>query len=265
MPVIKGQGWTFDTVAGEYEKFRPGYPAELYQTLFDYAAFPGAINAVEVGIGAGQATLPMLKAGCSVTAVEPGTNFCALCRDKFSAYPAFSAIESKFEDVSLPESSFDLVYSASAFHWVPEDIGYSKVYALLRSGGIFARFANHPLCNQDNPAMGEAIQRAYDQYYYPFYGTEPSVPQPYTAEQAASRADIALKYGFTDVRYALFSRKRQFSSEEYVRLIGTYSDHIAIEENTRRRFFDAVAEAIEAHGGTLTICDTLDLELARKL
>ena len=47
-------------------------------------------------------------------------------------------------------------------------------------------------------------------------------------------------------------------------LLGTYSDHIVIEEETRRKFFDAVADAINRHGGTMTICDTLDLQLARK-
>jgi len=29
----------------------------------------------------------------------------------------------------------DLVYSASAFHWIPEDIGYSKVYDMLKPEG----------------------------------------------------------------------------------------------------------------------------------
>jgi hypothetical protein len=34
MPVIQGLGWTFDTVSSAYEKLRPGYVDELYQTLF---------------------------------------------------------------------------------------------------------------------------------------------------------------------------------------------------------------------------------------
>lgn len=36
MAAIKGLEWTFDTVASTYEKFRPGYVEELYQTVFDY-------------------------------------------------------------------------------------------------------------------------------------------------------------------------------------------------------------------------------------
>ena len=34
---IKGLEGTFDTVVSKYEKMRPGYAPELYQTIFDYA------------------------------------------------------------------------------------------------------------------------------------------------------------------------------------------------------------------------------------
>ena len=49
-----------------------------------------------------------------------------------------------------------------------------------------------------------------------------------------------------------------------MQLLGTYSDHIAIEESERKIFFAKIEAAIERHGGTITINDTLDLELARK-
>ncbi len=38
MPNNRGKEWTFNTVADSYEKIRPGYPDELYQALFAYAA-----------------------------------------------------------------------------------------------------------------------------------------------------------------------------------------------------------------------------------
>ena len=47
-------------------------------------------------------------------------------------------------------------------------------------------------------------------------------------------------------------------------MLGTYSDHIAIEETMRNEFFSKIEEAINAHGGTITIYDTMDLQLARK-
>ena len=75
MPTLKGLEWTFDMVASTYEKLRPGYVKELYQTLFEYVAINENSNVVEVGSGGGQATAPILATGCQLTAVEYGKQF----------------------------------------------------------------------------------------------------------------------------------------------------------------------------------------------
>ena len=264
MPVIQGLGWTFDTVAATYEKLRPGYVEALYQDVFAYCPLDAASRAVEVGIGGGQATEPILATGCAVTAVEPGENFCALCKEKFAAYPNFSVVNGKFEDVQFPQNSCDLVYSASAFHWVPEEIGYRKVFDMLKSGGAFARFANHPWRDKGNPALATALDEAYAKYYHSYYRSVPKLEDEYTEAQAIRRAEIALKYGFVDAHHRLYRRTRVFTAAEYVQLLGTYSDHISLPDEVRLPFFWAVKEAINAHGGSITIYDTIDLQLARK-
>lgn len=263
-PVINGLGWTFDTVASTYEKMRPGYSDELYDAIFDYIPIGEESHAMEVGIGGGQATLPVLKTGCRLTAVDPGEKFSALCRDKFRAFSKFSVITGKFEEVSLEENACDLVFSASAFHWVPEEEGYQKVFRVLKSGGAFARFANHPYRDKGKPALSDDIDALYARYYSTYHKKAHKPPVEYTEAESVERADIAKKYGFTDVRYAMFYRTRTFTAQEYVQLLGTYSDHIAIEETIRSKFFAGIAEAINDHGGTMTIYDTMDLQLARK-
>ena len=62
----------------------------------------------------------------------------------------------------------------------------------------------------------------------------------------------------------LFHRIRTLSAAEYRMLIGTYSDHTTIEESIRERFFDAIEDAINRHGGSISIFDTIDLQMARK-
>lgn len=78
------------------------------------------------------------------------------------------------------------------------------------------------------------------------------------------RAYIAEKYGFVDIKCALFHRTRTFSSKEYSKLLGTYSDHIALEKSIRKEFFSKIEDAINNYGGSITIYDTIDLQLARK-
>ena len=264
MPVLKGLEWTFDTVASKYEKMRPGYVAELYQTIFNYITINESSNVLEIGSGGGQATEPILATGCHLTAVEIGEQFSALLKDKFRKYRNFSVIMGKFEDAELQNSSFDLIFSASAFHWIPEKTGYEKVFSLLKKGGAFARFANHPYRDKGNKELSDKIDELYDEYYNKFHNKSREPLTEYTEEQAKDRAMISEKYGFTDIKYALFYRERVFSAEEYIKLLGTYSDHIAIEESIRTKFFSKIEEAINQHGGTIKIYDTIDLQLAKK-
>lgn len=265
MQAMKGLEWTFDTVASTYEKLRPGYVKELYQVLFGYIPINENSNVAEVGSGGGQATAPVLATGCRFTAVEYGEQLSKLLKDKFKEYPKFSVITGRFEDTVFDDNAFDLVFSASAFHWVPEKIGYEKVFSMLKSGGAFARFANHPYRAKVNPALSQEIDEIYDQYYNKYYNKEHETISEYTEQQAKERAMIARKYGFSDIKYKLFYRERIFSAKEYIELLGTYSDHIAIEKNIRTEFFTKIQEAIHKHGGIITIYDTIDLQLARKL
>jgi len=260
MSNIKGLEWTFNTEAERYEKMRPGYVPELYDDIFKYVDINENSNVMEIGIGGGQATLPVLKKGCKVTAVEYGENLAKVCCEKFKEYPKFSTVINKFENSDFESNSFELIFSASAFHWVSEEIGYSKVFDLLISGGVFARFANHPFKDKGRKGLHEAIQKVYAIYLPGALG-----PKEYSEQQALDRANIAKKYGFVDISYKLYHRTRTFNSDEYVKLLGTYSDHIAIEEKTRNKFFSEIKSVIDDFGGEITIYDTIDLQLARKL
>ena len=123
---------------------------------------------------------------------------------------------------------------------------------------------NHPYQDKGKPELSAEIQKLYDQYYNTFHNRKGTAPVEYTPEQAKERAMIAEKYGFQDIQYALFHRKREFSAAEYIELLGTYSDHIAIEESIRTEFFAKIEEVINKHGGIFTVYDTMDLQLARK-
>lgn len=264
MSATDGLGWTFDTAVSNYDKMRPGYVDELYQAIFKYIPIDGNSNVAEVGSGSGQATLPVLKTGCKLTAVEYGENFSELLKNKFKVFQKFSVVTGKFEEVSLDEGVFDLVFSATAFHWVPEKEGYEKVYRMLKKGGAFARFANRPRNCQNEPELGEEIQALYNEFYNKQHNIKSGTKKWFTEEDAKAISLIPEKYGFTDIKYFLFYRERVFTASEYTKLLGTYSDHIAIEESVRKVFFSKIEDAINRHGGTITISDTLDLELARK-
>jgi ubiquinone/menaquinone biosynthesis C-methylase UbiE len=181
-------------------------------------------------------------------------------KEKFKKYEKLNLKNLSFQDFEYPSNSFDLIYSASAFHWIPEEIGYTKVFNMLKSGGIFARFANHPYKDKERNEIHAAFEKIYAKYM-----PNALISDEYSEENAKNRANIACKYGFTDISYKLYHRTRTFTANEYTMLLGTYSDHIAIEEMTRKKFFDEIRQAIYDNGGIITLYDTIDLQLARKL
>ncbi len=258
VPVVKGLETAFNTVCAAYDRWRPGYPPELYADIFACCPLGAGSSALEIGIGTGQATAPILDAGAAVTAVELGDRLSAFVREKFAGRD-LRVINARFEETSLPGGSFDLIYATSAFHWIPEEFGYREVFRLLKIGGVFARFANHPYRDREHPALWEAIQELYA-----FYMPGSRAADEYTEKAARSRAETAGKYGFADISWQLYRRTRRFTGEEYAALLGTYSDHLALEEGKRREFFAAIRRVIEQAGGQIAICDTVDLALARK-
>ena len=120
---IKGLGWTFDTVAEQYDMWRPTYVPELFNDIFEYSNISSKSCALEIGIGTGQATKPILEKGCNIMAVEIGKNLTELTRHKFKDYSNISIVNSSFQSYVCENDSFDLVYSASAFHWIDEEKG----------------------------------------------------------------------------------------------------------------------------------------------
>lgn len=250
---------TFNEVYTEYERWRPTYPAELYRDIFAYKAISKNSSALEIGIGTGQATAPILETGCYVSAVELGADLAEFSKSKFSSFNNFHIINSPFQNFECKDEAFDLIYSATAFHWIPEEYGYKRVYELLKHGGAFARFANHPYPAEDCIDIYEAIQKIYAKYM-----PSSAAPAEYCDKQAKAVADIAAKYGFTEIKYSLYRRTRVFSSDGYTSLLKTYSDHIAMNENIKKAFHSEIKDAIDSFGGVFKLCDTIDLELARK-
>ena len=123
-------------------------------------------------------------------------------------------------------------------------------------------FRSHPYPAKDDPLLREEIDGLYATYYN--NGKKKALTE-YSEDQARALAEIASQYGFADVRYEMFYRVRTFTAKEYVALLATYSDHIALDKPVRVEFFSRIEAAINRHGGSIHIYDTMDLQLARKV
>lgn len=250
---------TFNDAAMDYDQSRPMYCLALYRDLLAYQPVGHESRALEIGMGTGKATEPVLKTGCRVAALEPGAHLAQLARMKLGRYENLQIIEKTLQDCECGNESFDLVYAATAFHWIPQDYGYRRVYALLKKGGAFARFAYHAGPDVSRPQLTADIQRVYDHC--------PSLAGRYgafTEEQAKQLSEIARDYGFAQTAYHLYHWTKAFTADEYMKLLRTYPDHMHLEKAERDELFAGIHRAINRHGGVLDVHYTADMQLARK-
>ncbi|MFD1175881.1 class I SAM-dependent methyltransferase [Paenibacillus puldeungensis] len=250
---------TFNEDPQNYDQLRPSYVTELFDDIIHYSELTNSKSALEIGIGTGKATLPFLKTGCKVTAVELGKDLAEYVKQKFSEFRNFEVINLDFEQYTAEGNQYDLIYSATAFHWIPQELGLTKAYSLLTPGGTIALFWNHPFVGRGDDALHQEIRKAYAKYRPPektLTEFDESSLKPYT--------DALSTYGFKDVRAKIYRQTRQLNAQEYISLLNTYSDHRALEEKVKAGLEYEIAQSIDKFGGLITIYDTIDLYLAKK-
>jgi len=167
-------------------------------------------------------------------------------------------INGDFETAAFANESFDFIYSATAFHWIPEEVGYAKVFSLLKSGGVMALFWNHPA--REEGEFETAIQKVYEKYP----ASKKSPVHRFNEEQCLKITETIKKYRFVDVEYKLYHQTRYFDASQYMALLNTYSDHRARQEENRVILEKELSDVINRFGGKIDIQDTIDLYLARK-
>ena len=247
----------FDTIPEQYDKWRPHYCDELFTDLIEYAKLDSEKTALEVGPGTGKATEPILKTGCSYLAIELGENLAEFMKNRFGSYSNFQIVNADFETYSFERDRFDLVYAASAFRWIPEKIGYPKAYEILKSGGTFAMFVMRsdlrPGGGYTDEPLYSKIQEVYAEYFRP--ETEYTYSLDYDARD---------KYGFVDLECREYLKTRECNANDYVSLIGTYSDHVLLQEPYKSKFYEGIREVIVNSGNKITLYDKITMYLARK-
>ncbi|MFD4231208.1 class I SAM-dependent methyltransferase [Streptomyces sp. NPDC058545] len=116
-------GRAFNEVSELYDRVRPGYPDELFADLGSITGMDERSSVLEVGCGTGQATRSLAALGCSVTAVEPGTDMAALARRRIASFRNVEVETSTFEEWHDRGRRFDVLVAASSWHWVDPSIG----------------------------------------------------------------------------------------------------------------------------------------------
>ena len=239
----------FDRIGDRYDA-RPGYPPQVFELLVERCGLGVGARVLEIGAGVGQATVPMLDLGAAVTVVDPGAALMQRLRARTTGRRV-EIIVSEFERASLPAEAFDLVTSATAFHWVEPITGVAQCARVLRPTGWLAVWWT---------VYGDEARPD------PFHGAlepllrekAPQLVQP-EASHAAHWRDLMARAAIIDANAAfgpvdieIIDWEGVHDAVELRRLFGTFGGWIILPDELRTELLDDVEQiANDQFGGTV--------------
>jgi SAM-dependent methyltransferase len=122
----------FSQSAAGYARFRPKYPARLFDWLAEVA--PARELGVDIGTGNGQSAVELAARFERVIAVDPSEAQLA----KAAAHARVTYRRGEAEATGVDAGSADLVAASQAFHWFDHPRFFDEVRRIARPGALVA-------------------------------------------------------------------------------------------------------------------------------
>lgn len=256
---------SYNAIAAQYDRARPGYPAALFDDIAAYAQLKRNGRIFENGCGAGQATLPLAQRGFAIDCVELGADLAAVARAKLRSYPNVQVEQADFDSMALPPATYDLVLSATAFHWLNPLTRFERARAILKPAGALALCWHRPVLTAAvDQGSFAALQRVYRRIVPQMALANPPPPHP---DDATTEYEEIITAGglFHQLKIQKHYVETKYNAASYIDLLGTFSDHRALDADTRRRLLDDIADLIECDFAGSIVRETVALlYLARR-
>ena len=137
---------SFDSAAAEYDAARPSYPEAIY-TILD-AHSDGLANKVvgDGGTGTGVVARQLLEHEALVIAFDPALG---MLRRALRRTPGLPALIAEAGALPLRAHVLDLLCFGQSWHWVDQRRGATEAARVLKSGGWWAAWWNHPWADSE--------------------------------------------------------------------------------------------------------------------
>jgi SAM-dependent methyltransferase len=204
-----------------YHSARPAYPGWVFDVLCERCGLAPNTVTFEIGAGTGTATHRLLELGARpLVAVEPDDRLAGFLRETIQD-EALTVVAATFEEAVLQEASFDLGLSATAFHWLTEDVALTKVAKLLRQGGWWATVWNvFGDSNRPDP-FHEATKELLKG---PLSPSDGDGEIPFALDTDARVAALERTDAFDSVDHRTSAWSRVLDADQTVALYATYSN-----------------------------------------
>ena len=108
--------------------------------------------------------MPFAREGFRITCLELGASLAQIARANLASYRKVFVWQADFNTMGFSPATYDLAFSATAFHWLDPASRFQRVHDALRPGGTLALFWHRPVATDRSRAMVEALQSLYRQF-----------------------------------------------------------------------------------------------------
>lgn len=229
----------FGADAANYDSARPEYPAHVYEILRERCGLGPATRAFEIGPGTGLATRRLLESGAAITAIEPDARLAAKLREN-AGDPPLHIVNATFETAALPEGTFDLGASATAFHWMDQRAAIAKVAALLRRGGWWAAWWNVFGDPERDDPFHDATAHLFQASSSPSYS--PLFKHPFALRSEERIADLQSANAFEDIGFDVLRWTLVLNAGQTRALYASFSNVTTMPVADRTHLLDSLHE-----------------------
>ena len=196
----------FSKQASAYTRYRPHYPAPLFEYLAELAIDHQL--AWDCATGSGQAALGLANYFEKVIATDASdeqiANAVAHDRITYVVVPA--------EKTEITSGSVDLIAVAQALHWFDLDKFYAEVGRVLKKRGVLAAWSYSLL--RISPAIDRVLVRFYSNVVGPFWPPE---------RKLVDDKYQSIRFPFEELVAPLFKMETRWNLGRLVGYLGTWS------------------------------------------
>jgi len=168
----------------------------------------------------------------------------AVARENLSDFPDVEVVDRNFEDWPLPpDRRFDLVFAATAWHWIHPAMRYRKAWEALRSKGHLAVWGATHLFPIDGDSFFVEVQDIYEEIGE---GLAPGSAWPRTGELEGLGAEITTTGLLEVVEVRNFDWETDYDADSYIDLLNTFSGHISMEQWKQERLSKEIRRRLTA-------------------
>ena len=256
---LKNESEMFNRAADYYDKFRPSYPNEIINALIKNANLSYGSKLLEIGAGSGKATELFVNKGFDILCIDPGVDLVKIGNERFTN-ENFRFEAARFEEYSATAKSFDAIFSAQAFHWVPQPIGYEKCAAALKDGGYLAPFWNMYI-TYDNDLDNELLEISNKHGGFAWFLSEFDCEK--RIEEVTDEIENSGLFSKPTVVRSLW--KQTYTADEYFGFVLTGNQFIQKSDAERQAAYNDLIKLADKHNGFIERPYLCVLYLAQKI